>query len=353
MVPPAVAVLGHGSAAVHTTDSAAYLHAAESLLLEGRYDGALGPEILRPPGYPLFLVPGIALGAPETYAAVAQALLGGLTVLAVWVAARRIFTEPRAPLVAAWLVALDPTHVAWSGRVMAEALFTVVVATALLALVEHHRTGSRASLAVLTVAAGLAAYVRFVGVALPAVLAAALVAAASDGDRWRALRSAAVVTLGGALLLLPWCARNGLVADYWGFSTYPDRFIAFSMVPALEAQGGVASMAERRADAHEAARREGETGEPYRKRRRPAVLGSPGSGGPGPACRAGAGRPSAVRRPLSRHPRPPLFRIRLAGTARNAVPAELVHGLGQLRPRAPAVRSRRVLERGAVALRRS
>jgi 4-amino-4-deoxy-L-arabinose transferase-like glycosyltransferase len=269
---PAFACVRAGSVTVlRTADSPQYLEAARSLWEDARYDGPLGPELMRPPGYPLFLIPGVALGHPELWAASAQALLGCLTVWLVYLAGRRLDPDPRAALTAAWLVALDPTHLAWSGRVMAEVPFTCLVAAALYGLVEHWRSGKRRWLMVATLAAGSSAYVRFVGYAMPAIVAIALFLTAT-GRRRRAAGAAALVVGGGLLMAAPWHVRNGRVADYWGFSSQPDRFLAFSTVAALEAEARGDSMTELRARARSRALTPGnEDGRLYRALRASAL----------------------------------------------------------------------------------
>ena len=126
MAVPAAAFALSGSVRVFRGgDAPQYLAAARSLALRGRYEGAAGrPELLRPPGYPALLVPGVLAGRPELYAVLMQALLGTATVLIVYRAAVLVVRDERAALAAAALVAVDPTHLLWGSQVMAETLLT-------------------------------------------------------------------------------------------------------------------------------------------------------------------------------------------------------------------------------------
>ena len=228
-----VAILAAASAAhdgteiFKTPDSPRYLTLAESLAETGTYRKDGQPELFRPPGYPLFVAIGHALGHPI---AVTLALQAGLGAIGAWCCflAGRDAGGTALGIRAAAFYAVEPGQWAWSALIMSETLATVFVAASLAASVRYLKEG-RASALLLGVAAAIAmAYVRTAGYLLPLVLAMALIVLARPTvparSRWRHLAAAAIVTFVG---LGAWHVRNGIQAGFWGFSTQFDRAIYF------------------------------------------------------------------------------------------------------------------------------
>jgi 4-amino-4-deoxy-L-arabinose transferase-like glycosyltransferase len=169
------------------TDSQQYLLLARSLP-HFSWDGR--PNTFRTPGYPAFIR---IVACRISLLLVAQALLGGLSVLGIgWLTRRRFGTT--AGVAAALLLAVDVPSLFYAGLAMSETLFAALV---VLALVLHEKgtaVGTGLSL-------GLAVLVRPVGLVLALPFAIALAAR----HRWRPLG-----LLLAAFLLLPafWCGRN-------------------------------------------------------------------------------------------------------------------------------------------------
>jgi 4-amino-4-deoxy-L-arabinose transferase-like glycosyltransferase len=211
-----------------TPDSAEYLDLARSLADGRGYSDASGPHLRRPPGYPLLLVPGVALGAPVAWAAALQAALGACTVLLVFTIARTLIGSGWA-LLPAILCTLDPVLVAWTPRVMAEAALTFAVALALAAALSYV-VRPRAPAAV---AAGLAlagaAFMKPVALVLIPVLGVALAWGVARVGRSERLRHAAALLLAGLLPLAAWQLRNARAAGYAGFSTQADGFLSLAL----------------------------------------------------------------------------------------------------------------------------
>ncbi len=119
------AAASHGDlGAFREPDTGTYLAAAENLAHSGRFANAAGePDILRTPGYPLVLVPGIWADAPEAWTTGLQILLSAFTVLLVYRIAALLLPKPdgtspgssalrHAPMMAAVLYALEPLSIA-------------------------------------------------------------------------------------------------------------------------------------------------------------------------------------------------------------------------------------------------
>jgi len=106
-------------------DSVTYLEPARSLAAGlGYADGAGVPTALRPPGYPAFLAVVLALGGGELTVRLLQALLGGLSALAIYAILRRVTGREGWARFGGVLVALDPIAVGQAPFLLREALLS-------------------------------------------------------------------------------------------------------------------------------------------------------------------------------------------------------------------------------------
>ena len=117
---------------------------------------------------------------------------------------RRWYGTPAA-LRAGWLLALFPSQIEFTTLIVSEIPFTLLVLAAWRVWwTAHGPSLPRAAVSALLVAA--ACYVRPTGLLLPVVMAVA--ALASSASRRQVAAATAVLVLGVALLVAPWCARN-------------------------------------------------------------------------------------------------------------------------------------------------
>lgn len=225
----AAAVTTAGVETVHTPDTSGYLEPARELVDSGTFTRGGEPEILRTPGYPLLLLPGVLIDSVEGVTVFLQALLAGLTVVAVYGLALELFHR-RAAVAAAALYALEPLSVLYASKLLGETLFTACLTWGLLLLTRlaGRRDDPFQPLIVPATLAGLllsaAALVR--PLAYPIALVAALGAAwfalrrsAPSKARWRPVLLLCVTAVAP---LLAWQGRNAVVAGYWGLSAIVD-----------------------------------------------------------------------------------------------------------------------------------
>jgi 4-amino-4-deoxy-L-arabinose transferase-like glycosyltransferase len=165
------------------------------------------PEVIRTPGYPVFVAAVYSLaGFSQVAVAIAQTLaFAALTTLVFWIA--RTVAPARVALGAALLTALYPTFAYFAALVMTELWTTVAVTIAAAALVRAHRSGRPGHFAWAGVAFGYAALCRpgfmllpfaFLGTA-PFVFGRAV---------WPALRYWPHLFIGFLLAVSPWLAFN-------------------------------------------------------------------------------------------------------------------------------------------------
>ena len=105
-----VAVLARsGTGALIQGDTISYLNPGRNLLLHGRFFAEGVPDLVRTPGYPLFL--GITSLAGLPAAAVANLILSLFSVLLVWRLGRVVTGDDRIAIGAAWLLACEPISI--------------------------------------------------------------------------------------------------------------------------------------------------------------------------------------------------------------------------------------------------
>ena len=209
-------------------------HAASIAAGEGYPQAIYGPpsggeSAFRPPGYPYLLgavyavaggsdgaVDALTPGAAEIDAfssqwaagRVADALLGTLVVLLVFLIARRIWGT-RVALAAAALVAVFPPLVLLSTELLSETSFIALALGSILAMLRFREDGLLRWALLAALLAGLATLVRSNGIVLVALIAFGV----WNGRSWRdgrAVGDAAVVLVVAALTLVPWSVRNAV-----------------------------------------------------------------------------------------------------------------------------------------------
>jgi hypothetical protein len=222
-------VLG-GFAALIQPDTASYLRPGRNLLLHGQFVSDGLPELVRTPGYALFLA--LFSMAGPLAVALAQIALSAASVWLVWRIARAVSGDGRTALAAAWIFAFEPLCAIYSVPLLSETLFLALFLLSLERIVEFLRARRLPVL----VAAGLwlaaATYVRPVAYYLPLALAVGLFAALvrAHGPRHGLyLKAPAVLLLTTMPLLAAWQMRNFVETGFAGFSSIqPQNLYYFS-----------------------------------------------------------------------------------------------------------------------------
>lgn len=155
-------------------DSATYLAPARSLLEGQGFADARGlPETIRTPGYPLFLLPFLALSLPGSVVAVAQHLLRAGLVFFFFTTVRRRLGAPLASI-AALLLAADLPSIHYANKMLSETLFTALLFLLYLLAIELAEAPRWNLLVGAALLAGALVMVRPVAIAYSVVLAAML-----------------------------------------------------------------------------------------------------------------------------------------------------------------------------------
>jgi hypothetical protein len=215
------------SFAFFLTDSFEYLQLADGIrhgcgFARFLKDVCEAPEVLRTPGYPLFLAPMPSV----RWALAAQGLIGGVVCLLVakWVANDWSF---EAALFAELMIALDVSAIVLASEVMAETLFQFFVVVALMPPIvviwrssetPPSQTKIRITAVVCGLLAGGAVLVRPVGIIIPLLLPFPFLLAPVLSLRQR-LVAGAIAFLIPSLIVVAWAARNYNRIGYPGLST--------------------------------------------------------------------------------------------------------------------------------------
>jgi hypothetical protein len=213
-----------GSGALYRADTLSYFEPGRNLLLHGSFVEAGLPNILRTPGYALFLA--LAILAGPIGAALAQVVLSTVSVVLVWRLARVVLSDSRAAVIAAWMFAFEPLSIIYSILLLSETLFLALFLMSLIRLAEFMRSRRPRLLAEAGLWLAAATFVRPVTYYLPSMLTAGLMLALAraPGLRWKA---PTVLLLSVLPWLAAWQMRNYLETGFAGFSSIQTQNLYF------------------------------------------------------------------------------------------------------------------------------
>lgn len=243
----AIALARSGTDAVLQADTNSYLIPGRNLLFHGRFFADGVPDVLRTPGYPLFLALTSFAGLPA--AAVANVLVSVFSVILVWKLGQTVTGNARIALGAAWIFAFEPLSVASSASLMSETLFLALFLLSLERLAEFLRSRRLRVLAVSGLWLTAATFVRPVTYYLPVAVAVGLFVVLHStrgllprkdvpfpgvaGLKWKAPALFLICTLPW---LAAWQIRNKAVSGYSGFSSVSDVNLYFFVAGDLTAR---------------------------------------------------------------------------------------------------------------------
>lgn len=214
-------VLG-GAEGFTSPDSTLYIQLAQSLR-HFSFATAVGPELLRTPGYPLLLVPAVVSGHVIFVGIALNILLAVAAAWLIWLMTKELSGSDRAARIAVLLYAFEPIGLVWSENLLSETLFVVQLLIALWLLTRYLKTPKFSSLIFSALSFGLSAYTRPVGIYLGAILGIFFCFAPKCTEPRRRLAAAGLFFLLFLAAVVPWIARNYVSADYRGFSAAGDH----------------------------------------------------------------------------------------------------------------------------------
>ncbi len=204
-------------------DSLQYLSLAENLISQGHYQSPNIPELdlMRPPGYPLFMIPGLLLGAGSTrWISVYQVVLSFLTAAILYKLGRDM-NQTRMGLLAAILYLINPNAIFWSMVLLTETLAGFFLVLAIYSLFRFYRSRSPWWLFITSLSLGLGALTRPIlnPIAYLWILFAILLIFKRPLLSRVNLQPAILIVVGYLLVVFPWQMRNQVAYGVFSISS--------------------------------------------------------------------------------------------------------------------------------------
>jgi 4-amino-4-deoxy-L-arabinose transferase-like glycosyltransferase len=190
--------------------------------MRGEYRADGEPELLRPPGYPLLLVPGVLLGNVELVTIAMQIVLSAATGWLVYKLARLLFESHKAGVWAVLVYALEPLSVVFTVKLMSEMLFTFLLVLGIYWLCYHIHYCGWLSLLGSTLSFVACVYVRPISYYLPIVIFLFLLVGADWHVSRIGIAKGALFLVISGVLIGAWQVRNYIQAGYPQFSSSQD-----------------------------------------------------------------------------------------------------------------------------------
>lgn len=236
LVPLGAWAFTGGVDAFTTQDSEEYIELAESAALNGSFERRGAPEIIRPPGYPVILVPGVWLGAPVAWAIILQAAASALSAYVVFLLGSTLFDEKRG-FIAAVIFAFEPVSTLYSSLVLTETVFTLFVLLFVYFAARWARKASSADALAAGLALALATFIHPGTYYLPLVVLIffALRALKKRDERTGLVLGAMLFLAAATVPTLTWQVRNYSLTGYRRFAAIEDVNLYFMKSAAVRA----------------------------------------------------------------------------------------------------------------------
>ncbi|MFZ5450920.1 MAG: glycosyltransferase family 39 protein [Thermodesulfobacteriota bacterium] len=223
----------------HANDSIQYVALAQELAATGNFirpdlPGEIDQrnrtyELVRTPGYPVLLMPGILLRHVYGVTIAMQTMVSAGTAYFIFRIAMMLFSQAPIALAAALLFAIDPMSIFFNRYLLTETWFTFLLTVFLYCLLRYLRQRSSKNLLTAAVLVAAAVFVRPAAYFLPAAVCLGLLVFGFLHREER--RKVVLQTLAFFLLsmspLVAWQARNWALTGYSGFSAIADINLYF------------------------------------------------------------------------------------------------------------------------------
>lgn len=213
----------------HVIDTDRYIKTAIELVSSGTFSLNGIPEVVRTPGYPVLLIPGILSGNLEAVTIFIQIILSCLTTYFVYRIALLLFDNIKVATLSALLYAIEPLSIVFSCCLVTETLFTFLNTLFLYYMVQYFKKKSLGSLIFSAVILAVSVYVRPINYFLPiltvAILSIWIITRVRD-NRMLVIHATSFFLVAMGLIGL-WQVRNKIETGYAGFSAISDHNLYF------------------------------------------------------------------------------------------------------------------------------
>jgi len=223
LIPSVAYLMTRDTRIFYSPDTYNYIEPARQLIAHLHFANSSGqPELMRTPGYPLLIIPGLLLHRVELVTISLQILISCFTVYLVYRTTMLLFNSERVALLASFLSALEPMSLLYVGVLLSETLFSCIVMICVYYLAKYVRYHQLRHLIACGLSAAVSAYVRPISYFLPGIIGLFLVMRAftcTGVSRPAALTQVAIFLLVSVGLLGVWQVRNRIETGYSGFSS--------------------------------------------------------------------------------------------------------------------------------------
>jgi 4-amino-4-deoxy-L-arabinose transferase-like glycosyltransferase len=222
-------------------DSFHYLDLTRSLIYLGKYESVeyLGMDFIRPPGYPIFLIPGVVVGNGNTrWISIYQVLLSFVTAWLLYKIGWEI-NQPRMGWIAALFYLANPNTVLWSMVILTETLAAFLITAAFFLAIRYFKTKKIWWLLLTGLTLGYATLTRPIIQPLVYIWIVLLIIyfIRDKSISWPAkINPLVVFVLGYFLLVFPWLIRNQVVHNVFSISSIGQSTIEDWMIAKVVAE---------------------------------------------------------------------------------------------------------------------
>jgi hypothetical protein len=231
-------------------DTGSYVAPALGLLTQGAYVNHGQPEVLRSPGYPLFLVPGLWLGEMELVTIGLQILLNCAAVYLVYLIAVLIFETPLAGICAAALYAIDPSTLIQTSIIQTETLFAFTLTLFVFLIARYLETAAVRDLVCAALVSAMCTYIKPLAFYMPFAVSVFFLVALLMKKGWPhvKVRHVLVFLIIAMAPVMAWQARNKAVTGSFVFSTIGGKDLYYDMACAILAKKAGISFHDQKAE---------------------------------------------------------------------------------------------------------
>ncbi|MBF0540498.1 MAG: glycosyltransferase family 39 protein [Nitrospirae bacterium] len=215
----------HNFSKFYTSDSSSYIAPAQSIAKTLEFNNSKGePEIVRTPGYPLLIIPGILLGHTEAVTIFFQVIISFLTILIIYKTALELFEDFNAAFFSALLAGVSRVLIINTYKLMTETLSTAILTLFLYYIIVYFKKKELKYIIMSAIFLAMSIYVRPAAYYLPLFLIPCMLVwllLKKELTKTIIIHLTIFIVLTSGLIMI-WQIRNKTVANYTHFSAIVD-----------------------------------------------------------------------------------------------------------------------------------
>lgn len=212
-------------------DTWSYYTPAQSLIDRFEFSRNIDePEIIRTPGYPIFMIPGLLLGHLPEVTVFLQVILSCLTVFVIYKISWELFQDEQAAFFTTLVTAFDRTLIFYTYMLMAETLSTFIISLFLYYVILYFKNNKLRDIVISAILLVMVIYVKPAGYYLPVFLILSLTFYLFIKKELtkKLLIHLLIFLIISVSLISMWQIRNYMTTGYKNFAAISDVNIYFN-----------------------------------------------------------------------------------------------------------------------------